>query len=365
MAAERSRWARPGQTVRLQNAIYPALRSVQRSGWANRGLLTHSDGMARPGIRRIGKAAIAIVVVVVAALALLWAIWWLWSRLAPQWDPRTVIAISIVAVALLAAIWWLWWSLPRRQVRKLDIQIHDPKDRADTEDNFRKTVGQALGGAAVLVGAVAAYLQFTQQQQASHDLLISNQVSKGFEQLANDKITERLGGVYALEGVMNTSDQYYQSVLEALCAFVRDSTTRQKGPFVLLLETLFSAPREGTARSTSDKPPNDIQAALTVIGRRKQGLGRVDLARANIQGADLSSAHLDYADLSDAHLNNANLSDAFLIGAYLNNTNLSGADLSDARNLTQAQLDEACGRPKALPPGLTLDEPCPPRPRAQ
>ena len=58
-------------------------------------------------------------------------------------------AIVIVALALLAAIWWLWWQLPKRQVRGLDIQIHDPKARADTEDNFRKTVGQALGGAAV------------------------------------------------------------------------------------------------------------------------------------------------------------------------------------------------------------------------
>ena len=41
----------------------------------------------------------------------------------------------------------------------LDIQIHDPKARADTEDNFRKTVGQALGGIAVLIGAVVACLQ--------------------------------------------------------------------------------------------------------------------------------------------------------------------------------------------------------------
>jgi hypothetical protein len=59
-----------------------------------------------------------------------------------------------------------------------------PRLRPYTEDNVRKTVGQALGGAAVLIGAVAAYLQFTQQQQAAHDLHISNQVSKGFEQLA-------------------------------------------------------------------------------------------------------------------------------------------------------------------------------------
>jgi hypothetical protein len=67
--------------------------------------------------------------------------------------------------------------------------------------------------------------QFSQQQKAAHDLLISNQVSKGFEQLASDKMAMRLGGIYALEGVMNTSEQYHGSVLEGLCAFVRENTT--------------------------------------------------------------------------------------------------------------------------------------------
>jgi hypothetical protein len=41
------------------------------------------------------------------------------------------------------------------------------------------------------------YLQFQQQQRAAHDLLISNQVSKGFELLGNDKVEVRLGGIYA------------------------------------------------------------------------------------------------------------------------------------------------------------------------
>jgi hypothetical protein len=45
-----------------------------------------------------------------------------------------------------------------------------------------------------------AYLQFTQQQQASLELLISNQVAKGFEQLGSHGIVVRLGGIYALEG---------------------------------------------------------------------------------------------------------------------------------------------------------------------
>ncbi|HEX3413910.1 MAG TPA: hypothetical protein VHT00_19555, partial [Stellaceae bacterium] len=172
-----------------------------------------------------------------------------------------MIGIIAAAVALGAAVlfgaWWLWWRLPKRQVDRLRLTIRDPKARADVEDNFRKTIGQLLAGAAVLIGAALAYVQFTQQQQtsqrqfteqqrASRDLLISNQVAKGFEQLGSEKIVVRLGGIYALEGVMNNSEQYHQPVLEALNAFVRDRTRTETG---------------------DEQPATDIQAALTVIGR--------------------------------------------------------------------------------------------------
>ncbi len=53
----------------------------------------------------------------------------------------------------------------------------------------------------MLIGAGFAYLQFSAQQQSARDPLISNQVSKGFEQLASENIRMRLGGIYGLEGV--------------------------------------------------------------------------------------------------------------------------------------------------------------------
>src|SRR5947207_6106135 len=111
------------------------------------------------------------------------------------WLPIAVVVSVIAALAF----WW-WW--PRRQANRLSLEITDPKARADVEDKFRRTVGQLLGGAAVLFGAWLAFLQFPQQQQtaqsqidqqqqaaqqqqqAARDLLISSQVSKGFEQLA-------------------------------------------------------------------------------------------------------------------------------------------------------------------------------------
>jgi hypothetical protein len=112
--------------------------------------------------------------------------------------------------------------MPKRQAARLGL--NDPKAQADVEDNFRKTIGQLIGGGAVLVGAAIAYMQFQQQQRASRDLLISNQISKGFEQLASSDLRLRVGGIYILEGVMNTSEQYHQPVLEALCTFVHDET---------------------------------------------------------------------------------------------------------------------------------------------
>jgi hypothetical protein len=85
--------------------------------------------MARPWIRRIGSIGIAIAVLIVTALALLWETWVL--------DAQPVVAIAVLGLVplatVIAAAWWLWWRLPGRQVRRLNIQIHDPKAHADTE----------------------------------------------------------------------------------------------------------------------------------------------------------------------------------------------------------------------------------------
>src|SRR5689334_25339753 len=126
---------------------------------------------------------------------------------------------------------------------------------------------------------------------------------------------------------MKGSSQYHQPVLEALCAFVRNRTI-------------------GTAINERVAPANDIQAALTVIGRRNPGPGTVDLDnvrvpyamlfKANLTGAILIHANLTGAFLKDADLNSAYLT-ANLTSAILNNAELNYADLTQA-NLTGADL---------------------------
>lgn len=336
---------------------------------------------ARRRLRPVGLVLrrLLIALVVLVAVAAVFAVGIGVYAAAPKWQPLLLawwpgLLPGVVTIVALGA-WWLWWRLPKRQVDRLSAAITDVKARTDVEDNFRKTIGQLLGGAAVLIGAGAAYLQFMQQQQSARDLLTSNQVTKGFELLGKrekDDVTLRLGGIYALEGVMNSSDQYHRAVLDALCAFVRDGTKNEKGDGPLA---------------------TDIQEALTVIGRRAE-IGAEDLvalydahipkaylAGANLIGADLIRVNLKDANLNGAYLSRAILTGANLSGAMLHGANLSGAYLKDvdrsgaylsiddevlrraglrsAEGLTQAQLDNACGKDVKLDPGLTI-KPCPP-----
>ena len=138
--------------------------------------------------------------------------------------------------------------------------------------------------------------------------------------------------------------------------------------------------------SGADLPGADLSNAFL----KGATLNRANLSVANLSGANLREADLDRvtlygADLSEANLREANLSGADLSGAYLRGANLitaslrnadlrkanlsqtillyadlSDADLSDATNLTQMQLDEACGGSAntKLPEGLTI-KPCP------
>ena len=73
--------------------------------------------------------------------------------------------------------------------------------------------------------------------------------------------------------------------------------------------------------------------------------------------AELPNARLIRADLRNANLRGANLTGADLRGADLRRADLSIADLSDTINLTQPQLDTACGTSNTkLVKGLTLKE---------
>jgi uncharacterized protein YjbI with pentapeptide repeats len=176
--------------------------------------------------------------------------------------------------------------------------------------------------------------------------------------------------------------------MEVLTAFVRE-----QAPAKTLPPNKISGERESKKSLQKRKLPSDIQAILTVIGRRTRtfetgAMEYLELSNTNLQGADLAGAQLQGAYLTGAQLQKALLvgaqfQGAFLGGAQLQETFLGGAqlqgadlgmaqlvgaqlqggDLTEVKNLTQDQINMACTDENTkLPEGLTRPPPCPTNP---
>ncbi|MFH9201788.1 pentapeptide repeat-containing protein [Streptomyces anulatus] len=138
-------------------------------------------------------------------------------------------------------------------------------------------------------------------------------------------LTERLGGIYALERVMRDSEKDQAMVVQILAAFVRQRAPREDPDEEALGSQIY-----GTLR-----PADDVQAALSVLGRRPrrdQNEGKIDLSFTDLSRVDLMLGRFDYASFKGARLYAA-----VLAGTNLSNADLGGADLRGAQ-LTLADL---------------------------
>lgn len=292
--------------------------------------------------------------------------------------PVVVVLVLVIAIGVPAWLFLKWYINPTS---------------ADERKEVVSLVLQTLGGVAFVLGGWFTWQQLVNSREElknSREALLTTQqgqiterFTRAIEQLGKhdeggtpakqgapavqDKsLAVRLGGIYALERISKDSKDDYPAVIEVLTAFVRQHALWTVG-----------AP-EATVGT-------DIQAILTVIGRRGHSYGqgesqRLDLsatdlrgavlADANLAGANLRSVHFENANLSRARLNGAQLSDArfnensILKGALLRDCDLRGAslkgadvteadftgadltgvDLREAKGLTTAQINSARSR---------------------
>jgi len=285
------------------------------------------------------------------------------------------VGLGVGALLALAIL----WKVPEWQVGR--VRRLDAKERFDRVNEARKTLAQILGGIVLLAGFFGTWQNIkvaqksvTVSQESAQEALevsrkgqITDRFTKAIEQLGavddkgKKKLEVRLGGIYALEGIANESKELHWPIVEVLCAYVRvNAPAPSKGDKpVSEARKPRNPPKKNQTATPPPRPAADIQAILTVLGRRDTkyeeetqhlDLGDIDirganLTRANFTGANLSGADLGEADLSVADLGEANLSGAFLIGAnlswaFLTEADLSGADLREA-NLREAHLREA------------------------
>ncbi|WP_251094825.1 pentapeptide repeat-containing protein [Streptomyces sp. Caat 7-52] len=219
-------------------------------------------------------------------------------------------------------------------------------------------IAASLPGLAALGALLFTWMQVA---QASKELRISEsgQITSRFNaaigNLGSQSLDVRLGGIYALQRIMEDSARDHPAVVSVLAAFAQrhaGSSTKS------LKEPLDSA--------QTHEPSADVHAAIATLARRRPERDRgtvIDLSKADLRGlyfaekapirlpgADLSEADVRSGYLYGADLRKAVLRYANLDQAYLDDANLTGADLAGASlwaaNLNSANLrgaDMTCG----------------------
>ena len=197
-----------------------------------------------------------------------------------------------------------------------------------------------------LLSAVAASLSVYVSSRANDQTIrlteqgqVTQRYTTAIDQIGqrgDDFLQTRLGGIYALERLARDSPVDQPTIVEVLSAYVR---------------TTAPARTNGTCAGQPAHPLPDVEAALTVLGRRNpaaDGPAVVDLnntclggvriggvgtlahfARAKLTAVDMTGADVSWADFAEADLGAANLGGARFEMAHFAGTRFNGADLRD------------------------------------
>ncbi len=274
----------------------------------------------------------------------------------PFRERASTLGTAAVVVALVAVSIWVLREIPRQQVN----EVLGPATAAGTamqrlalENEFRKPLIQAFWGACGLIVLYIAWRRVlaadrnTRLIEAGH---IAGCYTQAVAQLAATEAGQpnlelRLGGIYALEQIARESARDHWSVMEVLSAYVRRHAPALPPP-AAGVDGHEPAPAAAAETVPPATPGIDIQAILTVLGRRQRNSRReppghsLNLAGTDLEGADFSQAHLEKANLRDARLERANFTQACLDGADLRDAHLERANLMEA-SLQRAELGGA------------------------
>jgi uncharacterized protein YjbI with pentapeptide repeats len=227
--------------------------------------------------------------------------------------------IALVIASLIAAL-LVWSFVPVFIVARFGIT--NPKEKADVEDNYRKTMGQALGAIALIttfawtfykdreaINLSAAQFnaqtdQFKLQQDQARDQFVNQQFITAAGLLKEASASTRITGLYAMEQIAAAKpssggkNQYLIPVIRAAIGFVKD-------PFV--------------PKTDGQPVAADIQSAITILGHLNENqLIDVDLHDTNLVDGNFTaegSKAFVKSDFQGARLYGADMSRLDLTGA--------------------------------------------------
>jgi uncharacterized protein YjbI with pentapeptide repeats len=231
--------------------------------------------------------------------------------------------------------------------------------RRQRQNETRSTLLQATGALLLLTSAGVGAWFTGRQLHLNREGQITERFTRAVDQLGSDQLDVRLGGIYALERIAHDSAADQGTIVEVLSAYVRQHAplpTSPATPVDSSLDDPSVAVADAEPGVAEDELPTlqsraaDVQAAMTVLGRRpatarspdlpRVDLRRADLRGANLQGANLQGANLQWATLKGANLEYANLENADLYHGNFERGDLRGAKLRSA-NLQNGFLNYA------------------------
>jgi hypothetical protein len=239
----------------------------------------------------------------------------------------SIVVGAIAAVFIAVAAW------------NVVLNFVAPKD-PDERISLLSTLAQITGGLFLLLG-----LYFTARTYlVNREGQITERFSRAIDHLGKDELAIRLGGIYALERIARDSPRDQRQIVEILTAFVRETAPASTKRRDAWEELVRSGDDPGSMISPwmddGLKIKPDVQAILTILGRRERGPERgepiaVDLSGADLRKASWSDAYLPKAllvrcDLEGSWMKWADLSGAMLSGSNLREATLAGATLRDA-----------------------------------
>lgn len=244
----------------------------------------------------------------------------------------TVFSITLILLFFSAIL----YGIPRKQITSYSTL--SPKDKGELENEFRKTLAQIIGGAAILLG-----LYFTAMEvRAGQERQTTERYHWAVTQLGSDEPVARLGGIYTLARIARESEADQRAVVKILTSFIR-----YHRPLPSANDT---SPARLTGCATYQDPILfDVQAAIDVLRDRRsflqsEGEEYLDLSRADLRNANLSRIDLRKANLRESLLEGVQLVGADLTHADLYGARLDSADLSDSRmEWTQLSNAALCG----------------------
>ncbi|MFJ1606788.1 pentapeptide repeat-containing protein [Streptomyces sp. NPDC088253] len=148
-----------------------------------------------------------------------------------------------------------------------------------------------------------------EQAQLTREGQLTDRYVEAVKLLSSEHMTVRIGGIFSLERIAKDSQPDRSAVTELLTAHVRESTRSDQ-------------------RSPKDVHVTaDVQAALTVLGRRaaESGDSRLDFYHCGLRDASLSGGDFRQAMFYYSNLTRASFSSARLDGAGLSFCKTEGA----------------------------------------